>query len=233
MKRSIINQYTQLEEKYTGLVNLMNYRFYNLCIQAEEAALLPVKVQIDGEILNLEQVATIAKKNDYEFVVVPNYTDDMPQVSEAIALVHPEFKQTLDKLEVDSLNLKQEKVKKELPFLLLTMPEVDDNRYDFMKQTADVIHDDCKTRMDAEKAQTTAILAPLLEDESDADGIRQYFDKLTDDWTGKREEMYEQKVKEINKAYNRWLGAQGQKEIARMTEEDAKGVDSGMSMRME
>ncbi|MBO5593020.1 MAG: ribosome recycling factor [Prevotella sp.] len=233
MKRSIINQYTQLEEKYTGLVNLMNYRFLNLCIKAEEASLLPVKVQIEGELLNLEEVATMAKKNDYEMVIVPNFSDDMPQVAEGIALVHPEFKQTIDKLEVESYAIDQEKVTEQVPYILLTMPEVDDDRYDFLKKAVGSFHDDCKARMEAAKTQADASLAPLLEDESNADATRKRFDKLTEDWVTKREDMYTQKVEEIENAYVTWLGNQAQQEIARMKEQDALGEGVGMSMKLD
>lgn len=233
MKRSIINQYTQLEEKYTGLVNLMNYRFLNMCIKAEEASLLPVKVQIEGELLNLEEVATMAKKNDYDMVIVPNFSDDMPQVAEGIALVHPEFKQNIDKLEVESYTIDQEKVTEQVPYILLTMPEVDDDRYDFLKKTVDSFHDDCKTRMEAAKTQADANLAPLLEDESNADATRKRFDKLTEDWATKREDMYAQKIEEIENAYVTWLGSKAQQEIARMKEQDALGEGVGMSMKLD
>ena len=233
MKRAIINQYKQLEEKYTGLVNLMNYRFLNMCTKAEEAALLPVKVQVDGETLNLEQVATMAKKNDYEIVIMPNYSDDMIQVGKGVAMVHPEFKQTIDKLEVEVYDADQQKVKRELPYILLTMPEVDDERHDFLKQMVDVFHDECKTRMEVVRAQTTKDVAPLLVDELNADQIRRYFNKLTEDWENKRESLYEQKIDEIEKAYVRWLGIQARQEIAKMNEEDALGEDVGMSIKIE
>jgi len=232
MKRSIINQYHQLEERYTGLVNQMNYRFMNLCIKAEEASLLPVKVQVEGKTMNLEEVATLAKKNDYEFVIVPNYTDDMDRVAKSIAMIHPEFKQSIDKLTVESVNLKLEKVEKEVPYILLTMPEVNDDRHDFMKQTAQTMYDDCKTRMEAEKAQATANLTPLLADEPEADDIRQYFDKLSEDWETRRDEMHEKKLQEIEEAYQKWLGEFAQQEIAKMEEEDAHSNKAAMSMKM-
>lgn len=232
MKRAIVNQYNQLEEKYTGIVNLMNYRFLNMCVKAEEGALLPVKVQIDGQTLNLEDVATMAKKNDYEFVIMPNYTDDLLQVGKGITMVHPEFKQTVDKLEVEVYDANQQKVKRYLPYILLTMPEVDDERYDLLKQLVGASYDECKVRMDAAKAKTTKDLAPLLVDEMDADQIREFFNKLNEDWEGKREGLYKEKMDEIEKAYIKWLGDQGQQEIAKMNEEDALGKDVCTSMKI-
>lgn len=234
MKRAIVNEYTSLEEKYTGFVNLLNYRLMNLCIKAEEAALLPIKVNVDGTSANLEDVATLAKKNDYEFIVVPNYTDDMNSVAQGIAMIHPEFKQTVDKWEVESLNQNQEKVMKNVPYILLTMPEVNDDRYNLLKETTDLAYDDCKTRMEAAKVKSTVEIEGLLADmtEDETNEVKDAFKQLSEDWESKREDMYQQKIEEIDEAYNKWLGEMGQQEIARMEQEDAMGTNTVTSMRI-
>lgn len=234
MKRAIVNEYTSLEEKYTGFVNLLNYRLMNLCIKAEEAALLPIKVNVDGTSANLEDVATLAKKNDYEFIVVPNYTDDMNSVAQGIAMIHPEFKQTVDKWEVESLNQNQEKVMKNVPYILLTMPEVNDDRYNLLKETTDLAYDDCKTRMEAAKVKSTGEIEGMLADmtEDEAKEVKNAFKQLSEDWESKREDMYQQKIEEIDEAYNKWLGEMGQQEIARMEQEDAMGTNTVTSMRI-
>lgn len=234
MKRAIVNEYTSLEEKYTGFVNLLNYRLMNLCIKAEEAALLPIKVNVDGTSANLEDVATLAKKNDYEFIVVPNYTDDMNSVAQGIAMIHPEFKQTVDKWEVESLNQNQEKVMKNVPYILLTMPEVNDDRYNLLKETTDLAYDDCKTRMEAAKVKSTGEIEGMLADmtEDEAKEVKNAFKQLSEDWESKREDMYQQKIEEIDEAYNKWLGEMGQQEIARMEQEDAIGTNTVTSMRI-
>ncbi len=235
MKRAIVNEYTSLEEKYTGFVNLLNYRLMNLCIKAEEAALLPIKVNVDGTSANLENVATLAKKNDYEFIVVPNYTDDMDNVAQGIAMIHPEFKQTVDKWEVESLNQNQEKVMRNVPYILLTMPEVNDDRYDLLKETTDLAYEDCKTRMEAAKVKSTGEVEGMLADmtEDEANEVKNAFEQLSEDWETKREDMYEAKIEEIDSAYNKWLGEMGQREIARMEQEDALGTNNVTSMRMD
>jgi ribosome recycling factor len=225
MKRAIVNEYTSLEEKYTGFVNLLNYRLMNLCIKAEEASLLPIKVNVDGTSANLENVATLAKKNDYEFIVVPNYTDDMDNIAKSIAMIHPEFKQTVDKWEVESLNQKQEKVIKNVPFIQLTMPEVNDDRYDLLKETTDLAYDDCKARMEAAKVKATGEVERLLADmtEDEADEVKNAFEQLSEEWESKRDDIHEAKIEEIDNAYNNWLGEIGKKEIARMEDEAAHG----------
>jgi len=235
MKRAIVNEYTSLEEKYSGFVNLLNYRLMNLCIKAEEAALLPIKVNVDGTSANLENVATLAKKNDYEFIVVPNYTDDMDSVAQAIAMIHPEFKQTVDKWEVESVNIDHEKVMKNVPYIQLTMPEVNDDRYDLLKETTDLAYDECKTRMEAVKGKATGELEGLMADltEDEANEVKKAFERLSEEWESKREGIYQQKIEEIDEAYNKWLGEMGQQEIARMEQEDAMGTQKVTSIRMD
>ena len=73
MKRSISSLVDQLLEKDTTYVSVMNFKFLNLCIKAEECSLIPIKVNIEGSEKNLENVASVAKKDDYSFYIVPNY----------------------------------------------------------------------------------------------------------------------------------------------------------------
>ena len=54
MKRSIISQYDQLKGRLHRYAAMLNYRYLNLCIKAEEASLIPVIVAIEGEGKNLE-----------------------------------------------------------------------------------------------------------------------------------------------------------------------------------
>ncbi|MBP5776940.1 MAG: ribosome recycling factor [Prevotella sp.] len=233
MKRSIISQFNQLQEKYTSQVSMLNFYYLNLCIKAEEAALLPVKVQVDGAVMDLEKAATIAKKNDYEFMVIPNYEDDLKPVAEGIANVHPEFKQKVENLTLEATEEGEEE--QEVPYILLTMPEVDDDRHDFLKKTADALYDDCKLRMEEALAKTTAELTPLLADqtEQDKDKVKQAIDQLNKERNSQRDEMHEQKLKEIKEAYKKWLGAFGQQAIANMEDEDAHGNAAAMSMTLE
>ena len=53
MKRSIITEFNQLQEKFMGMVSLLNYNYLNLCIKAEEASLLsghePRVLCLDGQ----------------------------------------------------------------------------------------------------------------------------------------------------------------------------------------
>ena len=66
-------------------------------------ALEPHGQHVDGERLsekNLENVASVAKKDDYSFYIVPNYDEDMQSICEGVAMVHPEFKQKIETIKV-------------------------------------------------------------------------------------------------------------------------------------
>jgi len=54
-------------------VAMMDYRFKNICVKAEEVSLLPITARIEGEDKNLEDCATIGKDDDVSF-------HDLPQV---------------------------------------------------------------------------------------------------------------------------------------------------------
>ena len=233
MKRSIISQFNQLQEKYIGLVATLNYRYLNLCIKAEEASLLPVKVHVNsGEVLNLEHCATMVKDNDYEFMIIPNFEDDLPQIAEGIAMVHPEFKQSVEKMTLEATEEYQSA--EQVPYILLTMPEVDDERHDFMLETVDAMYDDCKLRMETAYAEHSAAITRELGDQSEetANQVKQALEKLNEEKSAQRDEMHENKLKEIEEAYQKWLGDYAKQEIAKMEEEAARGEDAGMSMKI-
>ena len=81
MKRSVLHDYNQLEEKLTGYVAMLNFKFLNLCVKAEEASLLPVTVNVDGASKKLEEVAVTAKKDEYRFIIVPHIDEDTWKLS--------------------------------------------------------------------------------------------------------------------------------------------------------
>ena len=77
MKRAIIKEFEQLGEMLSNYSGMLSYRLKNLCVKAEEVSLLPIQVLIDGEMQNLEKCTTIAKKDDYSFMIFPNFDEDI------------------------------------------------------------------------------------------------------------------------------------------------------------
>lgn len=213
MKRSIISLYEAMDEKLSGYVAVANYRYMNLCVKAEEVSLLSVRVNIEGEEKNIEEVAQVSKKGDYQFVAIPNYPEDLLPLAQGIAVQHPEFKQDFDAENVEvgdgEGNLQQVKVK----MLILTMPEVDDDRYDVLKKAVDAAYDECKVDMQTVISQTRTELTPLLVDEepSDVKRVKEAIDKSEKTWNGHRDKFHNEKLKEIEEAHNKWKAKQAEK----------------------
>ena len=234
MKRSIISKYNNLSEKLTGYVAMMNYRFLNLCVKAEEVALLPCDVTIEGETVNFEEAAKAAKKNDYQFMVFPIYEEDLVPVGKSITAVHPEFKQEIEELTVETYDEEAQPQEKQVKYILVTMPEVDDNRYDALNDATKVIYEECKAQMEAANSKSEADLAPLIvgESEEDINKLKKAIDKLKKEKTELRDQLYNEKLQEIKDAYKKWLSSYAQSEVHNLEEEDARGDDVITSMKM-
>lgn len=205
MKRSISNQYDQLQEKLKGYVAMMNFRYINLCIKADPVSLIPVKVNVEGTEKNLEQVAMTAKKDDYRFWIVPKYDEDKDSICKGIAKVHPEFKQKEDTLKIEGISEDGEAY--DVHYIELTMPDVDDNRYNALKDAVDVVYQECKTLMEAAVSKAKAEIAFLSvgEPKEDIDGINKAVDNLNEKCEEQRDKLRDKKLQDIEDAYKNWL----------------------------
>lgn len=205
MKRSISNQYDQLQEKLKGYVAMMNFRYINLCIKADPVSLIPVKVNVEGTEKNLEQVAMTAKKDDYRFWIVPKYDEDKDSICKGIAKVHPEFKQKEDTLKIEGISEDGEAY--DVHYIELTMPDVDDNRYNALKDAVDVVYQECKTLMQAAVSKAKAEIAFLSvgEPKEDIDGINKAVDNLNEKCEKQRDKLRDKKLQDIEDAYKKWL----------------------------
>lgn len=229
MKRSIISQYDQLKGRLSGYVAMMNFRYMNLCIKAEEASLIPITVMIEGEGKRLEDVARIAKDGEYDFKVFPIYDEDLFSIGKGIAMAHPEFKQ-----DRKNLNLEMDDGEKvDVEYLQITMPDVDKNRYDLLKETTNAMYEQCKVQMEAAKTETESQIALMTADEkeNELDKLHKALKELNKTWTEKRDQLHEDKLKEIEDAYARYQQQQAAAEQKLQEDQQAKG-DGGMSLDM-
>lgn len=213
MKRSVLHEYNQLEEKLTSYVAMLNFRYLNLCIKAEEVSLLPVTVLIDGSGKKLEQVAITAKKDDYHFMIVPHIDGDLRDVGQGIAMSHPEFKQDVESLHIEAHDAEGNPMDRDVPYILLTMPEVNDERYDFLKQAVDTFYQQSKTLMDKSVSEAKGLIAMHIigEPEEEIDGINKAVDKLNDEKIEQRDKLRTEKLQEIEEAHNKWLAEKAQR----------------------
>ena len=200
MKRAIINQFGQLSEQLKGYVAALNYRYLNLCVKAEEASLLPIQVPIEDEVKNLEDVAYAGKKegDDYSLYVVPKFQDDLRDIAKAVSQFHKEFIQEIQKETVDPGDGSGEQ---EVHLLRLKMPEVNDDRYDVLKQSVDY-------------------------------NLKKGVDETNEMWIKKRDELHDEKLKEIEDAHNKWIADQKAADEKKREDEAAKNQHAGSSMRL-
>ena len=232
MKRAIINQLSMLSEQLKGYVSALNYRYMNLCVKAEEASLLPIQVPIEDELKNLEDVAYAGKKegDDYSLYVIPKFQDDLKDIAKAVLQYHPEFIQEVEKNTVEP----GDGSKQEVEYLRLKMPEVNDDRYDLLKQSADTFYKKCKTEMEKVRMEADAQFVALGIDEKpeDMDNLKKAVEEVTDMWTKKRDQLHDEKLKEIEDAHNQWLADQQASAQKKQEDEAAKNQNAGSSMRL-
>ena len=235
MRRATIKEYNKLSENLSNYVTRMNYRFLNLCVKAEEASLLSVEVMVDGEFQHLEDCSMLSKKDDYNFVIIPNFDEDMPAVGNGIFAVHPEFKQKFETTKVDYLDENGEEKTQDVHYLLVTMPVVNDDRYDVLKDSVNAAYEECKTQMATINKVSQAKFAELAagETEEELDRLKKELEKMNNQWNDHRDKLYNDKLQEIEDAHNKWLAEKAELDQKREEEEAAHSESAAYSMKLD
>ena len=234
MKRAIYKEFDQYGDDLSGHCARFSYRLMNLCVKAEEVSLLPVEVLIDGDLQRIEECSKIAKKDEYSFMVVPDYEEDLPAVAQGVFLEHPEFKQTIESMTVDGVDEEGKPVSSDVPYLLLTMPKVDNERYKVLKDSAKLLYDECKAAMELATAGADVKLPPLMvgESEEDIKRFNKMRDQLEAEWNGHREKVYQEKLQEIEDAHNLWMADNVEVLLDRFEDEAAHNDNAGTSFKL-
>lgn len=234
MRRSIIKEFDQLAEALSSFTAMFAYRLKNLCVKAEEASLLSVRVLVEGELQNLEKCAIIAKNGDFEFMIVPKFEEDMLQIQQGIMAVHPEFKQEVESMKVETADTEGNISEQDARYIHVTMPEVDDDRYDVLKEGVKLAYDQCKFQMQGANMKADAKLAELTIGESDENMklIKGERDKLNTQWDEHRDKLYNEKLQEIEEAHNKWLSEEAVREAQREEEEAAHNQSAAITMKL-
>ena len=190
----------------------------NLCVKAEPVSLLSIEAMIEGEPQKLEACSQIGQEDEFSFQVYPNYDGDIPALAQAIFMDHPEFKQEMKTMQVDISEDESKPDMQDVNYIQVTMPEVDDNRYDVLKNGVNGLYEENKAQMEAVSAKYDAKLATLLDGESDEDvkKVREARDKQTKSSYEQRDKIYNDKLKEIEDAHQKWLNNQKKERINRL-----------------
>ena len=215
MNRAAIREFDKMSDSLSTLNAQFAYRLMNLCVKSEPVALLPILVNIEGELQKLEECAQISKDDDYTFKVFANYSSDIPALAQGIFKTHPEFKQELFEEEVEYIDEDGEERVDKVPYILLTMPEVNDDRYDVLKDGVKAIYEDTKVKMENVIANADAKLTTLMANESEADieKVKKNRDKQVKTWTEQRDKVYNKKLQEIEEAHSKWLLEQSEQRL--------------------
>ena len=215
MRRSIKALLGEMDAKLTGHAALLNYRYMNLCVFAEPAALLSFDItDIEGNVYKIEEVADTIQRDDFSFLFVPKEMELLPFIQKGIAEAHPEFKQEVIKPEgadehyfyPDTPDYDKER------HLICTMPEVDDNRYDILKQSVKTLYDERKVEMDKIKAEYTKTLAEKTAalPEEEADEAKDKMEALCNQYSDACKEFRDKKEQEIEESHKKWLLSQAE-----------------------
>ena len=188
------------QEKAGGHIALLGYRYMNLCVKAEVAALLPVTVNVMGTNSHLEDVAMIATPDDYHFAIYPKIEESyyIQQIVNGILFSHPEFKLSMKKTQI----LNEEK-----QYLEYEMPEVDKNRRDLLNEAVKTLYDEAKVNIEKLYAEEKAALVDLKEvfNDEDIKKADEELDKKHDLVLDKILDIKLQKLDEVEAGYQRYL----------------------------
>ena len=229
MRRNIGALINEMKGKMSGYAVMLQYRYMNLCVKAEPAALLSFTVTDDeGEECNLEEVASASLANDYQFEIYPHDMKSVFAICKGIKTSHPEFKIDTRTEEGDEESEGNQVV------IVCTMPEVNEDRHDVLIDGVDTLYDQCKAKLDANhatyKVRLTAKLVGFSEsDVQEAEDELEKVYKMHDDICLQYKET---KVKEIEEAYQRYLDEQKKKQDAADERAAAKGENTKTQYRV-
>ncbi len=230
MRKSIETLIDEMKTKMSGYAVLLQYRYMNLCVKAEPAALLSISViDEEGEESDLESVASACLANDYQFEIYPHESKMVFAISKGIKEAHPEFK-----IDVKSEENSNDSGEDENKYILCTMPEVNKDRHDTLLDGVNTLYDQCKGKLDTNhtvyKSRLTAKLLGGSEEET-----KEAEDKLEEVYN-KHDEICLQfksdKIKEIEEAYQRYLTEQANKQAEEDEKAAARGVNAGQAFNI-
>ena len=120
-EKKVTDLFEEAKMKMNGYAMLLNFHLANLCIKADPMALLSASVEIDGQSLNLEEVATLNLPDERQFAITPKEPEYLFPICKAIKLEHPEFEME-EKIEQNEITNEEETV------IYYTMPIVNEDR---------------------------------------------------------------------------------------------------------
>ena len=103
--------------------------------------------------------------------------------------------------------------------IICTMPEVDDNRYDVLKESVKTLYDDCMVEIDKVKVKYTELLADRTRElpKEEADEAKDKLEELFKRYSEICKTYRDNKVDEIEDSHQVWLANQAEERLNRIT----------------
>ena len=223
LRKSIEVLLGEMDGKLSGYAAMLNYRYMNLCVEAEAAALVPITItDIEGNVYNIEEVADCMQPNQFAFEIVPRRMPMLPFIQKGIAETHPEFKQeVIIPKDEDRFYMSGTVDYDSERHILCTMPEVDDERYKLLTETVKALYDECMVEVDKIKTKYTQMLADKSKDlpKDEADEAKTEQEKLMNQYSEICKTYRDNKEKEIEDAHNNWVADEAEKHLKLMREQ--------------
>ena len=220
MRKSIQILLGEMDAKLTGYSSMLNYRYMNLCVKAEPAALLSMTItDIEGNLYHIEEVADSMQADEFTFEIVPHEMEMLPFIQKGIEEVHPEFKQEVIKPKDEDHFFMANTVEYEAErHIVCKMPEVDNNRYDVLKESVKTLYDQCMTEIEKVKAKYTQILADKTSElpKKEADEAKEKLEALGKQYSDTCKLYYDDKMKEIEESHQKWLASQAEERLSNL-----------------
>lgn len=221
------------KQKIGGYIALYTYHLMNLVVKADPVSLLGVTVKTENGLEDIERVSVVFRLDDFHFAIVPREQENLLAIGKGVMETHPEFKQDVKK--IVELNLPSSvSANEEDMFILLTMPEVNDDRYDVLKDGVNVLYDGVKIKVDSSleeyKIKLDEKIISVTDEEKDE--AKSALKELTELAEKSIDEYKAKKLAEIEEAHQKYLKERAEEESINKKEEKAHGKNAGMSMKL-
>ena len=222
MRKNILETISDYSSRMEGYGMLLCYKYMNLCVKAEPVALLPVTVSYDGSTYDFEKVAKVTITDWNKMEVFADDTDMNLSIQQGILLAHPEFKQEKHAYEYKSEDVTPDENDYSI---ILTMPEVNDDRYDLLVNGVKGLYEECSLLFDKLVIKCTNELTKNL---SDPDEIKQAKDLLQQHYDNQKvriSQYRDVKLKEIEEAHDKYLLTHAEEVKKAQEKHDAENLD--------
>ncbi|MGM9759181.1 MAG: ribosome recycling factor [Parabacteroides sp.] len=239
MRNSIKILLDEVQKRMSGYAALMCYQLANICVKADPMALMEVKLETSSGDLNLEEVAQVALPNEFQFIVIPNEEEQLINIGKAILQVHPEFKLE-EKEGIDDLIENEEEDETEqdnedqIRVIVCTMPEINKERRDACMEATRLITEETDSKLQTNFVLYTERITKKLVG-AKAEELDEAKEALEDIYNQHKDickQYRENKEKDIEEAYQKYLNNQQEQQQQAEEEEAAAGSNTIRSMVM-